>query len=164
MSAYAEAPADTPAALATLDTLRRSNLDCDSYAALLARFGVSAVELDGLAQGMDLSFVRHGIQVAVWVPFGFVATSRSCMAAGLHYRAGEKFQPGSPCRHECQTHLVEFTYTNSPFANRDQKFLLKGNTYFYAHTARMMDELERHVRTGAVSRLIFEPRLPMTWS
>jgi hypothetical protein len=79
----------------------------------------------------------------------------------LHYRKPEKFQPGAPCRHECQTHRVEYTYTNSPFDNRDQKFLLKGNTYFYEHSEVMLRETADQARRGRIARLIYQPRLPM---
>lgn len=145
----------------SLVVLQRSNLDCTSYTDLLAHLAVSAVEMDCLPQGTDLSFTERGVRVSVYLPFGFIATSRVCMAAGLHYRKPDKFQPGAPCRHECQTHLVEYTYTNSPFANRDQKFYLKGNSYFYLHSEAMLRGLADQAKSGRISRLIFEPRLPM---
>ena len=160
MGVYAEAPAQP----STLAALQRSNLDNPGYVSLLHRLGVAAVELDSLPQGTDLSFASNGLGVAVWFPFGFIATSRVCLAAGLHYRKPDKFTPGAPCRHECQTHLVEYAYTNSPFANRDQKFYLKGNTYFYAHTEPMLGALASHAAAGRVSRLVFQPRLPMVAS
>jgi len=161
MGIYASAPAQA----ATLAALQRSNLDNDSYTRFLARMGVAAVELDHLPQGLDLGFAHDGLGVAVWFPFGFISTSRICMAAGLHYRKSDKFTPGAPCRHECQTHLVEYTYTTSPFPqNRDQKFYLKGNTYFYAHTEPMLRALLDHAAAGRVSRLVFEPRLPLVFS
>jgi hypothetical protein len=160
MGVYAEAPAQ-PSSLAAL---QGSNLDNESYTRFLSQLGVAGVELDSLPQGMDLGFAGRGLGVAVWFPFGFVATARVCMAAGLHYRKPDKFQPGAPCRHECQTHLVRYTYTNSPFQNRDQQFYLRGNTYFYAHTAPMLRALLDHAAAGRVSRLIFEPRLPMVLS
>ncbi|MBI3695157.1 MAG: hypothetical protein HY238_10015 [Acidobacteria bacterium] len=165
MGLYASAP-DPGGALAgnTLAALQRSNLDNESYTRLLARLGVAAVEMDNLPQGMDLSFADRGLAVTVYLPFGFISTSRSCMAAGLHYRKPDKFGPGAPCRHECQTHLLEYTYTNSPFPNRDQKFYLKGNTYFYAHSEPMLDALFEHAAGGRVSRLVFQPRLPMVES
>ena len=148
----------------TLTALRGSNLDCESYTAFLTRFGVAAVELDNLPQGADLSFAARGMEVAVYLPYGFISTSRVCMAAGLHYRKPDKFQPGAVCRHECQTHLLEYTYTSSPFNNRDQKFYLKGNTYFYMHSPEMLERLFEQVRSGLVSRLVLQPRLPMVWS
>lgn len=116
--------------------------------------------MDNLPQGNDLSFAENGIGVAVYLPFGFISTSRICMAAGLHYRKPDKFQPGAPCRHECQTHLLEYTYSNSPFANRDQKFYLKGNTYFYVHTKAMLRALFEQAEQ--IRRFVFQPRLPMT--
>lgn len=146
-----------------LITLRRSNLDSTSYIAFLTDQGVHRVELDNLPQGTDLGFAGPQVKAAVYVPFGFISTSRICMAAGLHYPKREKFQPGAPCHHECQVHLLEYTYTNSPLANRDQKFYLKGNTYFYAHTEAMLRTLFDQARMGLVEQVVFQPRLPMSW-
>lgn len=154
---YASAPAQATA----LSVLQRSNLDCESYNTLLTTLGVNTIEMDNLPQGNDLSFAGMGMNVSVYLPFGFISTSRICMAAGLHYRKPDKFQPGAPCRHECQTHLLEYAYTNSPFGNRDQKFYLKGNSYFYAHTEAMLRALFEQTRASLISRIVFQPQLPM---
>ncbi len=153
--------ASEPSPTAALASLQRSNLDNSGYLRFLLRQGVQMIEIDNLPQGNDLSFVEHGIKIAAYLPFGFISTSRICMAAGLHYHKPEKFQPGAPCRHECQTHLLEYAYTNSPFGNREQKFYLKGNTYFYVHTEPMLRSLFAQAATGQITRLIFQPRLPM---
>jgi hypothetical protein len=155
--AASEAPA------ATLVALRRSSLDCASYTEFLRRLGVERVELDNLPQGLDLSFVEGNIKTNLYMPFGFISTSRVCMAAGIHYPKREKFQPGAPCHHECQAHMLKYTYTNSPFDNRDQEFYLKGNTYFYLHTEAMIRAMFEQSRAGLIDRLVFQPRLPMTW-
>jgi len=157
--AYAAAQADGPA----LVTLRRSSLDCESYVDLLGRMGVSSFELDNLPQGIDLNFANGSARASVYAPFGFISTSRVCMAAAIHYPKSQKFQPGARCQHECQTHTLEYRYTNSPFGNRDQKFLLKGNTYFYSHTDDMLRGLFEQALQGLVARIVFQPRLPQTW-
>lgn len=156
---YAASDAPAPA----LVSLRRSNLDCASYTGFLSELGVDSVELDNLPQGVDLSFAEDGIKASAYVPFGFISTSRICMAAGIHYDKRDKFQPGAPCHHECQTHLLEYTYTNTPFANRDQKFYLKGNSYFYVHTEAMLRGLFEQTRSGLIDRIVFQPQLPMMW-
>jgi hypothetical protein len=157
--AYSASQAPEPA----LVTLKRSNLDCASYTRFLVEFGVDNVELDNLHQGIDFGFIDDGLNATVYVPFGFISTSRICMAAGIHYQKIEKFQPGAPCHHECQTHLLEYSYTNAPFGNRDQKFYLKGNTYFYTHTEMMLRNLFEQAKAGFVERLVFQPSLPMMW-
>ncbi len=157
MGVYGESSAPN----SSLVVLQRSNLDCASYTGLLARLGVDAVSMDHLPQGTDLSFAERGVRVSVYFPFGFISTSRVCMAAGLHYRKPNKFQPGAECRHECQAHLVEYTYTNSPFGNRDQKFYLKGNSYFYLHSEAMLSALAEQAASGRIARLVYQPRLPM---
>lgn len=148
MGEYAKG-ADTP----TLAALRSSNLTNSTYSAMFARYGVDMVEMDALPQGNDWN--ASGMRTAVYFPYGFISTARVCMAAGLGYRKTEKFQPAAPCRHECQTHLVEYAYSNSPFENRDQRFWLKGNTYFY--TQASADEIRR----APVDRIVLQPRLPM---
>jgi hypothetical protein len=157
--AYAAAGAGGQA----LVTLRRSNLDSASYTEFLSGLGVRRVELDNLPQGIDLEFAGASVEATVYVPFGFISTSRICMAAGLHYAKRDKFQPGAPCHHECQAHLLEYAYTNSPLNNRDQKFYLKGNTYFYAHTEAMLRTLFDQASRGLVEQIVFQARLPMTW-
>jgi len=161
MGIYAETQPDNGTGAATLAALQRSNLDNASYTDWLLRLGVAGVEIDNLPQGIDLGFASRGLSVGAYLPFGFISTSRVCMAAGLHYRKPDKFQPGAPCRQECQTHLVEYSYTNSPFHNRDQKFYLKGNTYFFAHTEAMTRSLLDQAAGGRIDRLVFQPRLPM---
>jgi hypothetical protein len=158
MGQYAQAEPAT-GVTPTLDALRNSSFQNPSYGMLVQRFGVRRVELDALPQGT--SFAVPGLTASLYFPFAFISTARVCQAAGLGHRKAEKFQPSAPCRHECQTHLLTYTYTNSPFANRDQQFLLKGNTYFFAHTAAMRTEVLEQAEAGGVSRLIFQPRLPM---
>jgi len=156
---YAASDAPAPA----LVSLRRSNLDCVSYTGFLSELGVDSVELDNLPQGVDLSFVDNGVKASAYVPFGFISTSRICMAAGIHYDKRDKFQPGAACHHECQTHLLEYSYTNSPLGNRDQKFYLKGNSYFYVHAEAMLRGLFEQSRSGLIDRIIVQPSLPMMW-
>src|SRR5262249_2527977 len=91
MGMYAETQSDGAAAT-TLDALQRSNLDCASYTGLLDRLGVCGVEMDNLPQG---AIYKSPLPLAVYLPFGFISTSRICMAAGLHYRKADKFQPGA---------------------------------------------------------------------
>ncbi|MEO8028759.1 MAG: hypothetical protein ABI823_19920 [Bryobacteraceae bacterium] len=145
----------------SLDALQRANLDNPSYTNFLGRFGVKAVEMDWLPQGTDLSFADRGVRVTVYAPYGFISTARICMAAALHYRKPEKFQPGAPCRHECQSHDVTYTYTNSPFQNRDQEFLLKGNTYFYEYSDAMIAQMAEQAKSGRIARIVVQSALPM---
>jgi len=149
------------AAMGSLDALQRANLDNPSYTNFLARFGVHAVEMDWLPQGTDLSFADRGVRVTVYAPFGMISTARICMAAALHYKKAEKFQPGAPCRHECQSHDVTYTYTNSPFQNRDQEFLLKGNTYFYEYSDLMISQIAAESKSGRIARIVVQAELPM---
>jgi hypothetical protein len=153
MGIYGEAPTT-----ATLRVLQGSNLDNRAYTAMLSQFNVRLAEVDGLPQG---NLFGAGIDMAAYLPFGFISTARVCQAAGLGYSKDDKFQPAAACRHECQTFLLEHTYTNSPFENRDQRFWLKGNTYFYSHTLPMVSALLDAARAGQLKRLNIQTRVPM---
>jgi hypothetical protein len=63
---------------------------------------------------------RSELALSVYALFGVISTARICMAAGLGYRETDSSTQVRPYRHECQTHLVEYPYTNSPFAIRDE--------------------------------------------
>lgn len=143
----------------TLTVLQGSNLDNRAYTAMLERFGVKRAEIDGLPQGNDLSTTT--MELSACLPYGFISTARVCQAAGLGYRKAQKFQPAAPCRQECQTFLLEHAYTNSPFENRDQKFWLRGNSYFYLHTPAIVKALVRAAKEGTLARLHLQTRLPM---
>ena len=157
MGQYADASPSHP----SLVVLQQSNLSTPSYLELLRESGVGRVELDHLPQGTDTSFTQYGVKVSVALPYGVISTSRVCQAAGLGYRKPDKFQPAAPCRHECQTHLLEYTYTTSPFDNQDQRFWLKGNTYFYLYSPAALDALLAMAARGEVDRLTVAPRIPM---
>src|SRR6185503_17764125 len=77
--------ATTDAPALALVSLRRSNLDNSSYTQFLSALGVETVEMDNLPQGVDLGFIEDGLKASAYVPFGFISTSRICMAAGIHY-------------------------------------------------------------------------------
>ncbi len=139
-----------------LQALRGSSLETQAYSALLRRYDVRHAEQDLLPQGNNF---QSELALSVYAPFGVISTARICMAAGLGYRKAQKFEPGAPCRHECQTHLVEYQYTNSPFANRDQRFWLKGQTYFYLHSEAMIRGLAE--MAPAIQRIVWQPRIPM---
>ncbi len=143
----------------TILALQQSNLPNAAYAAIYARYGVDTIEFDALPQGTD--WACAGRQAAVYFPYGLISTARVCMAAALGYGKTDKFQPAAPCRHECQTHLLEYAYSNSPFENRQQRFWLKGNTYFFTHTEETLAEIRAAVEAGALSRIVIQPRVPM---
>lgn len=143
----------------SLVVLRQSNLSAPSYLGMLTDLGVHRVELDHLPQGTDTSFAGNGVSVSIALPYGVISTSRVCQAAGLGYRKADKFQPAANCRHECQTHLLEYSYSTSPFGNTNQRFWLKGNTYFYLYPPAAIDSLLK--MGGAVDRFTLSPRIPM---
>lgn len=140
---------------------QRSNATAPLYADFLRAHGIEWVELDNVPQGLDVDFRPLPIGAAVYVPYGVVATGRVCMIASLHQLKRERFRPDVKCRHECQQYLTIYTYTSSPLGNKDQRFYLKGNTHFYAHTEEMLRFILTQAESLGIRRLIYQPGLPM---
>jgi hypothetical protein len=147
--------------VASREALQQGNLGNTAYTKLLQKAGVRMAEFDVLPQGNRYATGSPEIGVGIYAPFRYISTARVCEAAGLGYRTAEKFQPAAPCRHECQTFVVEYTYENSPFANRDEKFWLQGNTYFHRHSEAETQSIAAALKAGHIQRITLQAELPM---
>jgi hypothetical protein len=145
-----------------LIAVQRSNLDSPTYLDFLSQLEVRMVEIDNAPQGTDFSFANKGIAVSVPYPFGIVTTGRTCMAAGLGYPKAQKFQPGAACHRECQTFSAEFQ--GELPENEGTELYLQGNSYFYVQTEAMFRRLVLAIQSGAVARVVYQPRMPMLGS
>lgn len=141
--------------------VQRSNVTTSHYLALLRRYGVELVELDNVMQGLDMDFRNTPIGAALYIPYGFVATGRVCMIASLHQPQRERFRPETRCHHECQHYVTVYTYTRPFGGDGEQRFLLKGNTHFYAHTEEMFRFVFSRFEHLGIRRFIYQPGLPM---
>lgn len=141
--------------------VQRSNVTTSAYLALLRRHGVELVELDNVMQGLDIDFRNTPVGAALYVPYGFVATGRVCLIASLHQPQRERFRPETKCHHECQQYVTVYTYARPPWGNEEQRFLLKGNTHFYAHTEEMLRFVFSRCEHLGIRRFIYQPGLPM---
>lgn len=146
---------------AALQALQQSGVTAAVFRMFLARASVTRVEFDNVIQGLDMNFGELGLAASLYVPYGYVATGRACPIGSLPLPKEEKFDVASPCRQECQLYTLRFQYSDSPFDNRDQEFIERGNTYFYAQDPPMIEAAAQMVERLGISRLVYQPRLPM---
>lgn len=153
--------ASAPAPEEAHRALRQSGVTAPVFRRFLARLGVERVEFDHLPQGLDMDFRELGIAASLYLPYGAIASGRVCMIGSLHLPAPGKFDVESICRKECRLYTFAFECSSSPYADRDQEFLEKGNTYFYYQDAGMMAAAAELVERLGIGRIVYEPGLPM---
>ncbi len=145
----------------TLSALRRSNLTVPVYQAFLKRSGIEMVEVDNVVQGTDMDFKELGFAAALYVPYGFVTTGRTCLFASLNQPKAKKFTVSATCSKECQRHYAECSYDGPPFTGNPFVLLHRGNTVFYAQGEDLVRSALRHAEATGIERITYQPRIPM---
>lgn len=127
---------------------------------LLGRFGVKAIELDLSRQASEMHFEELPFRVGVYFPFGFVTTGRQCMIGSLHLEEEERFRPSQSCRQECRSYVTKSKFS-STLASSGASVYQRGNTFFYCPEAEALESFLLTAEACGVSRLIYQPSLPM---
>ncbi len=136
--------------VSTANYFRSCSLDVPIYREFLLENGVARVELDNVLQGIDLSLADTGITASLYVPFGYIATTRLCLAASCDRHGMEDEVGIFPCRKECRTYTFELDQLGT-----DVPQLRKGNTVFFRN-----EQLPDGLAERGIDRLVTEPGLP----
>ncbi len=129
---------------------RTCSLDVPLYRRFLRARGISRVELDNVLQGIDLDLSATELRGSLYVPFGYIATTRMCLAAGCGEHGMEDHVGVFPCRKECRAYTFELQARGEPVPQ-----IRKGNTIFFENAKRPDGIVLR-----GVDRIVTEPRLP----
>lgn len=123
----------------------------DATIDFLKQHRIHRIELDNLSQGIDPGQIRDsGMSYSVYVPFGYVTTSRICFFRNKDRERGEKFMIG-PCAAACRGGRI-LRLRNKQM----QPFLfMKGNTVFAKNPRKPFFGPGQ-----SVDRLVYEPVLP----
>jgi hypothetical protein len=133
---------------ATARYFRSCSLDVPLYRSFLRSRGVARVELDNVLQGLDLEL--GGLRASLYVPYGYVATTRLCLAASCDRHGMEDEVGIFPCRKECRDYTFELRQRGVPAVQ-----LRKGNTVFFENP-----ELPGNLERGGLDRIVTQPELP----
>lgn len=134
----------------TADYFRTCSLDVPLYRDFLCDQGVGRVELDNVLQGIDLDLGGTGLRASLYVPFGYIATTRLCLAASCDRHGMEDEVGIFSCRRECRRFTFELDQLGTTVPQ-----IRKGNTVFFRNETVPDGLTER-----GVDRIVTEPGLP----
>lgn len=103
--------------------------------------GITRVEIDNLAWKMNVKLDKN-IGVSVYLPYGYITTTRKCGLLTLTYAA---------CKKECKKYYLQLGDKSLPVP-----FYSIGNTIFYKSSIPSDDYLEKL----GVDRVVYQTRLP----
>lgn len=140
--------ADAGPALA--ETWRESDFDLPIVREYLKDYGVARVELDNLPQGTSSDFTASGLSASLYVPYGYVTTTRYCSYA---FEGGRWLNILGACGQACRRGMIEET---ADIFNR--AVWLAGNAQFYLNEQISSDE---ELADKGFDRIVFEPSIPV---
>lgn len=103
--------------------------------------GINRVEIDNLVWQMKVK-VNKNIGVSIYLPYGYITTTRMCGKLTLTYDA---------CKRECKRYFLQLGNESLPVP-----FYGIGNTVFYRSDLPSNEYLEEL----GVDRIVYQPRLP----
>ncbi len=144
----------------TLRALQQCSLNVSAYRRLLARYGVSRVELDNLYQGIDMDFGALGLLPSLYIPYGYVTTGRICLPGNEHLPGNQKFgTPSGPCPRPCLRVEIDLTDANASADGGVHAFTQRGNTIFYRQPGSLVSRGQAWAEQQG-ARLVYQPEIP----
>jgi hypothetical protein len=120
---------------------RASVINVGIFQEYLLSQSINRVEIDNLIWGMDIT-VNKKIGVSIYLPYGYITTSRMCGKLTLTYGA---------CKKECKKYFLRLRNKDLPVP-----FYCIGNTVFYKSKVVSKDHLAR----SGINRIVYQPRMP----
>jgi hypothetical protein len=132
-------PKKIPSSLANY--YRTCVLGVSAFQQFILSCGINRVEIDNLVWKMRLKLNKR-LKVSIYVPFGYVSTTRSCGKLTLTYK---------PCQKECKDYFIRLG-SESLLSN----VYAIGNTVFYKNAEPSVG----YLKDLGIDRVIYQPRLP----
>lgn len=133
-----------------LSFFKEANINVPIIRNFLKSYRIARVEIDNLLQGINLRIPKHSLSVSLYVPYGYITTTRLCSANP--FRAKKRFFCGiSFCKKECKKYILELRNKNMPAI-----IYQKGNTLFFEN--RKVPGKRELVRKR-IDRLVYQPEI-----
>ena len=107
----------------------------------LLRLGINRIEIDNLVWTMDVR-VNKKLGISVYLPYGYITTSRMCGQLTLTYAS---------CKKECKKYFFQIEDKTLPVP-----LYSIGNSIFYKSRPPTKEYLEQL----GIDRIVYQPRLP----
>ena len=116
----------------------------------LAALDIHHCEQDLLPYRSDTTVNDSLLETAVYFPFGYITTGRTCWVASFDQPAGEHFIPPARCSRPCRHGMLELKSEKFRF-----RIFQSGNTIFYLYPWQTLDRfLQTTAKEG--TRLIYQ--------
>lgn len=120
---------------------RSSVIDVPGFQEYLLSRGIVRVEIDNLIWKMKLNPIKE-IRISLYLPYGYISTTRECGKLTLTYAACEK---------ECKKYFFRLENNSLPVP-----FYTIGNTVFY----KSKIPSDKYLKGLGIDRIVYQPRLP----
>lgn len=127
-----------------------SNIDYHAMREFLKKKGITRVEFDNMIQGIDPDLEGSGLSGSLYVPYGYVTTTRLCPWS---YKSGKWDGVRQICERTCS---IDVLTLESDIMR--QTIYMRGNTQFFKNETVPSEEYLS--RTG-INRIVFEPDIPI---
>jgi hypothetical protein len=130
--------------------LTGSTLDGQWIQEHLTALDIHHCEQDLLPYRSDTAVKDSLLETAIYFPFGYITTGRTCWVASFDQPAGEQFIPPARCSRPCCQGMLELKSEKFSF-----RIFQSGNTIFYLYPRQALDRLiAATAKEGA--RLIYQ--------
>lgn len=116
----------------------------------LVALGIQRCEQDLLPFKSDPTLKTSDLETAIYFPFGYITSGRTCWIASFDQPANEQFIPPARCSRPCRHATLELKSDRFSF-----RIFQSGNTIFYLYPQK---DLDRLLQTAAKNgtRLIYQ--------
>jgi len=135
---------------ALISYFKETNINVPVVQNFLRDYRIARVEIDNLLQGMNLRIPKRDFCISLYVPYGYITTTRRCSANPFR---NEKrfFCRISHCRKECKIYSLKLRNKYLPLTYK------KGNTIFFKNN-RIPSQKE--LIGKGINRVVYQPEIP----
>jgi hypothetical protein len=133
----------------SLEHFRNNNTSASIYQDFLIKNKIQRIELDNLLHGILTKPSK--LKKSLYIPYGYVTTTRYCLANGSKDKSKKEWITIFPCKKECQDFEATLTHKSMP-----TELYLKGNTQFFKN-----DKLPDNLESLGVDRIVHQPVIPI---
>jgi len=131
---------------------KESNTNVPVIRDFLLKQRINRIDLDNLFQGINISPGKDNLFTSLYVPYGYIATTRLCSANPFQNRVKYHCRI-SFCKKECQKYTLRI---ENPVMLKT--IFKKGNTIFFKNTKVPS---QRYLKEKGINRLVYQPEIPV---
>lgn len=131
-------PKEVPSSL--FEYYRGSVINAPIFQKYLLSQDIKRVEIDNLVWKMSVK-VDKRIRVSIYLPYGYITTTRMCGRLTLTYES---------CKKECKRYFIQLEDSSLPVP-----FYIIGNTIFYQSETPS----DKYLEKLGIDRVVYQPRL-----